>query len=174
MELNPDFSDLLSTFSEAGVEYLIVGGYAVAAYGHVRATKDIDVFVRATTSNAARVIAALRKFGAPLAQVTAEDFATPGTVFQIGVAPVRIDIITEVSGLSFEEAWRERTIRRIGGLDVPVPSIASLRKNKLASARPQDLADVRALEALAQADAGPREPAPPASRSKPKRAKRKS
>ncbi len=105
---NPDFVDLIRAFNAQGVEYLIVGAHALAAHGHVRATKDLDVWVRPSPDNAARVMAALDAFGAPLIEVSAADFATEGTIFQIGVDPVRIDVITRVDGLEFADGWSDR------------------------------------------------------------------
>lgn len=144
--LNQDFKDLLSTFNENRVEFLVVGAHALAAHGHVRATKDLDVWVRPEPANARRVIDALQSFGAPTHAVTESDFATTGITFQIGVEPVRIDIITAVDGLTFEQAWRNRVTAEYGGVPVPVLSRTDLIANKRASGRPQDLADVAALE----------------------------
>jgi hypothetical protein len=101
------FRDLLVAFAEAGVEFVIVGAYAVAFHGAPRASGDIDVFVRPSPENATRVLSALARFGAPLeaAGLTAVDFTRPGTVYQIGLPPRRIDVMTEISGLTFDEAW---------------------------------------------------------------------
>ena len=106
--MSPDFRDLLAAFNAHGVEYLIVGAHALAAHGHVRATKDLDVFLRASADNATRAYAALADFGAPLHDLTEEDLRTPGIVFQIGVPPVRIDLVTEIDGVEFADAWNER------------------------------------------------------------------
>jgi len=146
--MNRDFKDLLSEFSEKGVEFLIIGAHALAAHGHVRATKDLDVWVRAAPANAARIIEALRSFGAPIGDVTAADFSAPGITFQIGVAPVRIDIITEIDGVEFDGAWTRRLLKTIDGLAVGVISFDDLIANKQASGRLQDLADVEALQKL--------------------------
>lgn len=143
---NQDFRDLFSELNAHGVEYLVVGAHALAAHGHVRATKDLDVWVRPSAESAPRVIAALESFGAPMHAVTEEDFAVPGITFQIGVAPVRIDIITAVDGLTFESAWSNRVATDYGGVPVLVLSREDLIRNKRASARPQDLADIAALE----------------------------
>jgi hypothetical protein len=144
--LNPDFRDILHEFCDAQVEFLLVGAYAMAAYGVPRATGDIDLWVRCHPENAQRVMTALARFGAPLTEVTAEDFVTPGTVFQIGVAPRRIDILTTIDGVAFEEAWPERTEVEIEGLRVPVLSRSHLLQNKRATGRPKDRADVIWLE----------------------------
>src|SRR5688572_18255263 len=124
--MNRDFRELLSEFSRHGVEYLVIGAHALAAHGHVRATKDLDVFVRADADNAERILAALRAFGAPLTQVTAADFAKPGITFQLGVAPVRIDICTEIDGVRFDDAWPRRETHRVEGLEVPVIGVGDL------------------------------------------------
>jgi hypothetical protein len=97
--LNPDYQDILSAFEEEGVRYLLVGAYALAVHGYVGATGDIDLWVETSEDNAARIIAALRRFGAPLHQIEERDFEVPGTVFQIGVAPRRIDILTSISSI---------------------------------------------------------------------------
>lgn len=145
-ELNPDFRDMLSEFSDQAADYLLVGAYALAVHGVPRATGDLDVWVRPTEDNARRVRAALGRFGAPLAGVTERDLVTPGTVFQIGVAPNRIDVLTSIDGVDFDEAWLARRIVHIEGLEVPVLARHHLIRNKKATGRPQDLADVARLE----------------------------
>lgn len=147
MMVNSDFSDLLSAFNAAGVDYLVVGAHALAAHGIVRATKDLDVWVGPSPANAERVIEALRAFGAPLRGISAEDFATSGTVYQMGIPPIRIDVLTEIDGVSFDSAWPRRVVTTYGGHPVAVLSRADLLQNKRAAGRPQDLADVAALEA---------------------------
>ncbi len=142
---NPDFVDLIRAFNAQGVEYLIVGAHALAAHGHVRATKDLYVWINPSGENAARVIAALEAFGAPLIDVSAEDFATPGTIFQIGVEPVRIDILTRVDGLDFPDGWSDRVTTAFGGEPTLVLSRRALIKNKRAAGRMQDLADIERL-----------------------------
>lgn len=144
--MNQDFEELLAGFNAHGVEYLVVGAHALAAHGHVRATKDLDVWVRPEAENGLRVIGALREFGAPLHGLTAADLATPGVIFQMGVAPVRIDIITEIDAVGFEDAWAERVRAKFGGEPTQVLSRKLLIQNKRASGRTQDLADVEWLE----------------------------
>jgi hypothetical protein len=144
--MNRDFRDLLSAFNDQGVEYLVVGAHALAAHGHVRATKDLEVWVRPDPSNAPRVLRALKAFGAPLHGLTEVDFTESGLIFQIGVPPVRIDVITEIDGVEFDEAWPERVKAHLGELEVPVLSREHLIQNKRAAGRLQDLADLERLE----------------------------
>jgi len=143
---NQDFKDLFVELNAHGVEFLVVGAHALAAHGHVRATKDLDVWVRPDRKNASRIIRALSAFGAPTHTVTEDDFAVPGITFQIGVEPVRIDIITEVDGLTFEPAWQNRVASQYGGAPVFVVSREDFIRNKRAAGRPQDLADIASLE----------------------------
>jgi hypothetical protein len=146
--MNPDFRELLSVFNDRLVEYMVVGAHALAAHGHVRATKDLDVWVRPDPENAARVYEALARFGAPLVDLTEEDLALPGIVFQIGVEPIRIDVITSIDGVGFDAAWSERIEAQVAGLRVPVLSRHHLIENKRATGRLQDLADIERLEQL--------------------------
>ena len=120
----------------------------LAAHGWPRTTKDIDLWVRPTSENAVRVLRALVSFGAPLSGLTTSDLETAGTIFQIGVPPRRIDLLTTIDGVDFETAWPGRTLVALDGLDVPVLGRADLVRNKRASARPQDLLDVERLESL--------------------------
>ena len=150
--MNPDFKDLLSAFSAHGVEFLVVGAHALAVHGHVRATKDLDLWVRPDPENAVRVLRALKAFGAPLQDLSLDDLSHPGLIFQIGVPPVRIDILTAIDGVEFGGAWSERIDGRFGGLAVPVISRRDLIRNKRATGRLQDLADVEHLEAGPQMD----------------------
>jgi hypothetical protein len=143
--LNRDYNDILSALSAEGVEFLIVGAYAVGAHGIPRATGDIDIWVRPTRENASRVMRALKQFGAALLDLTEADLATEHTVFQMGVAPSRIDVITGISGVSFDQAWPARITVAIEGLTVPVIGRDDLLRNKAASGRPKDLADLVAL-----------------------------
>lgn len=144
--MNPDFSELLLTFNAHHVEYLLVGAHALAVYGHVRATKDIDLWVRPEADNAQRVLKALSAFGAPLGDLSQDDLRKPGTVFQIGVPPVRVDVITAIDGVDFAEAWPDRFKTNFGSVPVFVISRHHLITNKKQSARLQDLADVEQLE----------------------------
>jgi hypothetical protein len=144
--MNPDYRDMLSALSEAGVEYLVVGAYAMAVHGVPRATGDLDVWIRPSSDNATRAIAALRRFGAPLQDLTASDLCRPGTVFQIGVAPRRIDMLTAIDAVSFDEAWKARASIRVDDIEVWVIGRDALLKNKRATGRPRDRADAEQLE----------------------------
>jgi hypothetical protein len=145
MATNPDFRDLFAALSAQGADFLVVGGHAVMLYTQPRYTKDLDVWVRPTRENAEKVFRALADFGAPLTGVQIDDFATPGTIFQIGVAPNRIDVLTSLEGLEFDSAWSSRTKSTYGGVPIGVLSADDLITNKRAVARPQDLLDVDAL-----------------------------
>ena len=145
--LHEDFRDLLVVFADVGVEFVIVGAYAVAFHGAPRASGDIDLFVRASPANSQRVFAALARFGAPLesAGVTAADFAQPGGVYQVGLPPRRIDVLTEISGVTFDEAWQSRVTVEVDGREVGFIGRVTLLKNKEAAGRPQDVADAARL-----------------------------
>jgi hypothetical protein len=143
--LNPDYRDMLSALSAEGADYLLVGAYALAVHGLPRATGNIDLWIRPAPDNAACVLAAVRRFGAPLADLTKPDLLTPGTVFEIGVAPARIDLLTSIDGIEFDEAWADRCIVEIEG-QVPVVLRQHLTRNKKATGRPQDVADATRLE----------------------------
>jgi hypothetical protein len=144
--LNDDFRDMLSAFAEADVKYLLVGAYAMAAHGYVRATGDIDLWIDRSRENAERVMDAMAAFGAPLHDLKVGDLEAPDLVFQMGVAPRRIDILTSVDGVGFEEAWPERYEVRISDLTVPVISRHHLSRNKRATGRLKDAADAAWLE----------------------------
>ena len=144
--MDKDFKELLSIFNEHKVRYMIIGGYAYARYTEPRTTKDLDLFVMPDPSNAAAVFAALAEFGAPLQGVSADDFSKPKMVFQIGVAPFRIDILNSIDGLTFEQAWTTSEEALLDdNLLVRYISSNDLIRNKLAAGRPQDLIDVDKL-----------------------------
>lgn len=140
--MNRDFAEMLDALFAAGAEFLIVGAHALAAHGHPRATGDLDVWIRPSAENAARVWTALQAFGAPLRELQLEDLSTPQIVFQIGIAPARIDILTSLTGLDFVEAWSNRQIIKVEGRALPFLSREDLIRNKRAVGRPRDLADV--------------------------------
>jgi len=146
--LNEDYKDMLQALVDENVSFLLVGAYALAAHGYPRATMDIDIWVMPAPVNADSVMRAIRRFGAPLHNLNKADLEKDGTVFQIGVAPRRIDIITSASGLRFEEAFSRSAVVVIEGLEVHIPSVDDLIRNKRASGRTKDLADAEALEAL--------------------------
>lgn len=144
--LSQDFIDILSAFTEENVEYLLVGGYALGFHGYSRGTGDIDLWIRREPSNSERVLRALRRFGAPLFGVKGEDFLVENTVFQIGLPPNRIDIVTDIDGVEFAEAWPGRNVVSVEGIQIPLVEKALLLVNKKASGRPKDLPDILWLE----------------------------
>jgi hypothetical protein len=143
-----DFRELLSLFNAEGVRYLIVGAFALAHYGKPRYTKDLDIWIARDEENAPKVYQALARFGAPLDRVSSVDFLDADTVFQIGVEPLRIDILTDISGVSFSDAWPLRESSAYGDTPVNVIGRADYVRNKIASGRPADLRDVATLEEL--------------------------
>jgi predicted nucleotidyltransferase len=148
IELTQDFHDLLVELTDAGADFVLVGGYAVAYHGHPRATKDIDLLIESTAENAARVFKGLVAFGAPLNSIDVShgDLAGYDGVIQIGLPPNRIDILTRISGVSYEEASNEGCVFDVDGRAIKVIGIEALIRNKRAAARDQDLVDVKALE----------------------------
>jgi len=160
IELPDDFRDLLLELCDANAQFVVLGGHAVAFHGHPRATKDMDLLVRATPDNAKRVYAALAAFGAPLDtfDVTKKDFAGYDGVLQIGLLPRRIDILNRADGITFDDAIAAGDGFDIEGRTIPVIGLDALLKNKRAAGRAQDIADVEALEALGTKDEGPEEP----------------
>ena len=152
IDLPQDFRDLLVELHDSGAEFVVVGGHAVAFHGHTRATKDLDVLVRAVADNATRVYQALAAFGAPLStfEVSETDFATYDGVLQIGLPPRRIDILNRATGITFAEAVADGDTFEIDGRAIPVIGLPALLKNKRATGREQDIADVKALESVSQ------------------------
>ncbi len=146
--LNEDYRDMLHALSDEQVKFLVVGAYALAAHGYPRATMGIDTWVMPSSENAEAVLRALHRFGSPLHNLTPEDLQKDGTVFQIGVAPRRIDIITTATGLQFEETYARSLSVSIEGIEVHIPSIDDLIRNKRATGRTRDLGDAEALESL--------------------------
>jgi hypothetical protein len=144
--MNLDFLDLLRAFAARNVRFLVVGAYALAVHGRPRATGDLDIWVEATRDNAPRVMAALTDFGAPLGQISEADFSTPGIVFQIGLPPSRIDLLTALTGLSFDEAWLTRVSGPFGSVTVDFIGREALIQNKRATGRAKDLADIEELD----------------------------
>jgi predicted nucleotidyltransferase len=150
LDLPQDYTDLLHELLDAGAEFVVVGGWAVAVHGHGRATDDLDLLVRPTLENAVRVYEALQRYGAPLAAhgVTADLFATERYGYRIGVKPILIEILTTVSGIDFDEANRDRIVVNIAGRAVPFIGRSALLANKRAAGRAKDLADIEALETV--------------------------
>lgn len=146
MLANSDFKDLLSILNDHAVKYLVVGGYAVVRYAEPRYTKDLDLWVKADQENAKAIFTALRFFGAPLTNLSADDFADEDAFYQMGVPPVRVDISMSIPGLNFDEAWERREIVDFDGIPLPFISKQHLIISKRASGRPQDILDANTLE----------------------------
>lgn len=151
-----DIQDLIELLTGHGVDFIIVGAFAMAHFGYVRATGDIDVFVLPSRENAEKLVSALRAFGAPLEAhgVKESDFSVPGIAYQLGLPPNRIDLLTEISGLDFAEACRDLEVGEVFGSPVKFLSLPNLIRNKKAAGRGKDLIDLQALERLAQKRAG--------------------
>jgi hypothetical protein len=147
---NSHFKDLLNALNRCEVKYLVVGGYAVMLYTEPRYTKDLDIWVEATAENAARVYRALAAFGAPLVNIQPEEFAKPDLIYQLGVAPSRIDILTSISGVLFSDAWARRKEADFDGISATFIAVEDLLMNKRATGRPADLLDCERLEESAQ------------------------
>ena len=145
MQLDPDFREFVASFNEHEVRYLIVGGYALAAHGLPRATGDLDAWVWVNDQNAERILEALHAFGFGGLGLTAGDFDHPDAVIQLGYPPYRIDILTSIDGVAFEDAWERRISVDVDGLHLDVISRDDLVRNKIAADRPQDRADVHRL-----------------------------
>ena len=146
--MDSNYLDMLRCLNKAGVDYIMVGGWAVNLHGYVRATIDLDIWILADQENARKVYAALGEFGAPLAGVSPDDFAADGTIFQIGVAPCRIDVINKIDGVKYTEASSRSIEKTIEGVPVRIISREDLIANKRASGRTKDLADAEILEGL--------------------------
>ncbi len=146
--MNRDFVEMLSALSETGADFMVVGAHAVAAHGHPRATGDLDIWIRPTSTNASQVIAALKQFGAPISDISLEDLSQSHTVFQIGVSPCRIDILTSITGVDFDQAWENKIEIQVNELSFFCIGKQELIQNKNLLARPQDLADVAALRKI--------------------------
>ena len=146
MRLSKDHKELLSALNAHNVLYVVVGGYAVGAHAEPRATKDLDIFIRADESNSQAVFRALAAFGAPLSGFTPEDFNDGRSVFHMGQPPERIDVLQQLDGISFDETWPKREVAVVNEeLSVPIIGIDELIRNKLAAGRPRDLLDVEEL-----------------------------
>ena len=144
--MNQNFVEMLSALFDAGADYLIVGAHALAAHHQPRATKDLDIWVRASRENAPRVRRAIEIFGMPVDNISVDDLASPGLVLQFGFPPQRIDVMTSVSGVTFDEAWPRRIFVDVEGKQHPVIGKDELIRNKRAAGRAQDLVDIQALK----------------------------
>jgi len=144
--MNRDFAEMLKLLAAENVEYLVVGGYAVAGHGVPRATGDINLWVRPTEENAARLWRALDRFGAPRSRLSPASFTQPDIVYQIGLPPNRIDFLTTIDGADFDVAWPDRVRCAVGEVEFSILSLAHLLENKRATGRPQDLADIARLQ----------------------------
>ncbi len=151
MPVNSDFRDLFSALSAADARYLVVGAYAVVHHSEPRYTKDLDVWTEPSTQNAARVLRALASFGAPVAQLRPDDLCDPETVYQIGIEPNRIDILTALPALEFGPAWEHGVVTTYGGVEIRVLGLDDLILTKRTLARPQDLLDAERLDAVRKA-----------------------
>lgn len=148
--LTRDYQDFLALLIKHDVRFLVVGGFALAAHGYPRYTKDIDIWVEASEENSVRIIAALDDFGFGSLGLSTADFVEPGAVVQLGYEPARIDLLTSVTGIAFDDAYPRRVTATFGTVVVPIVDQRSLIANKRASGRPQDLADVATLEKAGQ------------------------
>lgn len=146
MLTSPDFKELLNLFTEFKVKYLIVGGYAVMRYTEPRFTKDLDVLIATDEANARAVFHVLTAFGAPLAELSVDDFSREGYIYQMGVPPLRVDVLMSIPGVDFDNAWDRRETVTIAGTDMHFMAKADLIAAKRAAGRPQDLLDVEKLE----------------------------
>jgi hypothetical protein len=148
MELDPDFNEFFASLGRSNVRFLVVGGYAMAAHGHPRFTKDLDIWIWMEPSNSKAMIAALNDFGFGSLGISEEDFLTAGMVIQLGYPPQRIDLLTSPDGVDFEECWADRLVTSVNGREIPFIGLRGLADNKAASARAQDLADLVKLRPL--------------------------
>ncbi|MDC3954149.1 nucleotidyltransferase [Polyangium jinanense] len=148
MKLQQDLREFVGLLNSSGVEFIVVGGHAVAFHGHPRFTGDIDFFVRPTRANADRILGALATFGFGQLALSADDFMRPNAVVQLGRPPNRIDLLTSISGVDFDEAWDSRVSGSLDGLPVAFLGLEALLKNKRASGREKDVADVAKLMAI--------------------------
>ena len=145
MNIHDEFKELLSLLAAEGAKFLIVGGYAVAYHGYIRATRDMDLFFNPSKENVERIINGLRAFDLPVDESSMSEFLDPGAIIRIGTPPVQVELINAISGLSFEEAWNQREIGDYVGVSIPVISRENLVKNKRASGRPKDRLDLDEL-----------------------------
>lgn len=144
--MNQDYLELLQCFAKHRVRYLVIGGYAVIRYTEPRYTKDLDIWIEASSRNAHCVLKALAEFGAPIDNLTVEDLAKPGLIFVFGIPPLRVDLLNKAKGANFAVAWPKKERVGLSGMAVNFVDIATLKRLKAASGRPQDLADLEKLK----------------------------
>ena len=149
--MNEDYKEMLQGLLDQKVEFIVVGAYALAVHGFPRATGDIDIWVKPDKNNSKKVYKALARFGAPISEIREDEFSQPGLIFQIGVVPRRIDIITKIDAVEFKEADSDKIFVDIDDLKVPVLSVDKLIKNKMATGREKDLLDAKLLKKIAPA-----------------------
>ncbi len=152
MKLLPDFKEFIDALRSAGADFLVIGAHALAAFGHPRYTGDLDIWIRRTPENSAKVEQALEFFGFSSLQISAKDLEVARMCFQLGYAPARIDILTDVSGLEFDACFRRRMMIDIDGTPTPFISQADFIVNKRAAGRTKDLADIEALQESPSSD----------------------
>jgi hypothetical protein len=148
--LSPDLLDFIVLLNECGVECVLVGGYALGVHGVIRATGDIDFFFRRTRKNVARLCRAMEAFGAPEDIIDAEVLLTPEMIVHFGQPPNRIDLLNAIDGVSFEEVWAGASINELSGQQLHVIGLGELRKNKRATGRTKDAADLKRLATLSR------------------------
>ncbi len=146
--LNEDYKEMLQLLLEERVDFIIVGAYALGAHGYPRATGDIDIWVKPDEDNSQRVYKTLARFGAPVDEIQIGDFSVEGIIFQIGVIPRRIDIITQIDGVTYDEANKEKIIVEVEGLELPIISLDKLIKNKMSTGREKDELDIKLLRKI--------------------------
>jgi len=145
MDISPDYKDLFKLLNRYKVKYLVVGAYAVIYYTEPRFTKDLDVCIMADAKNAERLYVALKKFGAPLKNISPKDLCNKNTVYQIGIAPIRVDIIVGLPGMKFDMAWKNRTKAKYDGVSINIIGLTDLIRSKRNTMRPQDVLDLTRL-----------------------------
>jgi predicted nucleotidyltransferase len=145
-KIGKDFREFIELLNTEGAKYVVVGGYAVGYHGFSRFTDDIDLFVEASPQNSQRILSAMRQFGAPTAHLRESDLTTPGMVIQFGRVPNRIDILTSLEGVRFDNVWKRRIEARLDKLRVPFIGLGHLLRNKRAVGRPEDLTDVARIQ----------------------------
>lgn len=146
METSKDFEEFIKLLNENNVRYLIVGGYAYAIHAEPRYTKDLDIFYELSDENGSKLLSTLQQFGMESLGLTVEDFTAQGRIIQIGHEPLRIDLINEIDGVNFRNAWANREVSNYGKQSIYVISKSDLIRNKKASGREQDILDAKKLE----------------------------